>query len=43
MQPYVDAGFDHIVFQNAGPDPEGFLQVCKSELIDRVRALTPSS
>jgi len=43
VQPYVDAGFDHIVFQNAGPDPEGFLAVCKSELIDRVRRLTPSS
>ena len=43
VQPYLDAGFDHIVFQNAGPDPEGFIQVCKNELIGRVRALTPSS
>ena len=42
-QPYVDAGFDHIVLQNAGPDPDGFLEVCERELIDRVRALTPSS
>ncbi|MFQ1003874.1 TIGR03557 family F420-dependent LLM class oxidoreductase [Modestobacter sp. SSW1-42] len=42
-QPYVDAGFDHIVLQNTGPDPEGFLAVCKSELIERVRGLTPSS
>ncbi|MGY1858047.1 TIGR03557 family F420-dependent LLM class oxidoreductase [Modestobacter sp. SYSU DS0290] len=42
-QPYVDAGFDHIVFQNAGPDPDGFMQVCKDELIERVRSLTPSS
>jgi G6PDH family F420-dependent oxidoreductase len=42
-QPYVDAGFDHIVLQNTGPDPDGFLAVCKSELIERVRGLTPSS
>lgn len=42
-QPYVDAGFDHIVLQNAGPDPDGFMAVCKSELIERVRSLTPSS
>jgi G6PDH family F420-dependent oxidoreductase len=42
-QPYVDAGFDHIVLQNAGPDPDGFLAARRSELIERVRALTPSS
>ena len=42
VQPFVDAGFDHIVLQNAGPDPDGFLEVCERELIDRVRALTPS-
>jgi len=22
---FVDAGFDHLVLQNAGPDPEGFI------------------
>jgi len=43
VQPYVDAGFDHIVLQNTGPDPDGFLAVCQSELIERVRGLTPSS
>ncbi len=42
-QPYVDAGFDHIVLQNTGPDPDGFLDACESELIGRVRELTPSS
>jgi G6PDH family F420-dependent oxidoreductase len=42
-QPYVDAGFDHIVLQNTGPDPDGFMDVCRSELIERVRGLTPSS
>jgi len=43
VQPYVDAGFDHIVLQNAGPDPDGFIDACAGGLIDRVRALTPSS
>jgi G6PDH family F420-dependent oxidoreductase len=42
-RPYVDAGFDHLVLQNTGPDPDGFLAVCKSELIERVRSLTPAS
>jgi G6PDH family F420-dependent oxidoreductase len=42
-QPYVDAGFDHIVLQNTGPDPDGFMEVCRAELIERVRGLTPSS
>ncbi|MCV2488200.1 TIGR03557 family F420-dependent LLM class oxidoreductase [Geodermatophilus sp. YIM 151500] len=42
-QPYVDAGFDHVVLMNAGPDPDGFLDVCEKELIERVRSLTPSS
>ncbi|SNS79975.1 F420-dependent oxidoreductase, G6PDH family [Geodermatophilus pulveris] len=42
-QPYVDAGFDHIVLQNAGPDPDGFLDACERELIGRVRDLTTSS
>jgi hypothetical protein len=39
----VHAGFDHVVLQNAGPDPDGFLDfldVCERELIDRVRSLT---
>ena len=37
------SGFDHIVLQNTGPDPDGFLAVCKDELIARVRSLAPSS
>ena len=36
---YVEAGFDHIVFQNAGPDPDGFLDFCARDLLARVRAL----
>ncbi|MFD6666782.1 TIGR03557 family F420-dependent LLM class oxidoreductase [Micromonospora chalcea] len=36
---YVEAGFDHIVLQNAGPDPDGFLDFCARDLLARVRAL----
>ncbi|HYO35060.1 MAG TPA: TIGR03557 family F420-dependent LLM class oxidoreductase [Geodermatophilus sp.] len=43
VQPYVDAGFDHIVLQNAGPDPDGFIDACAGGLLERVRGLTPSS
>ena len=34
---YAEAGFDHIVFMNAGPDPEGFFEFCQSELLPSVR------
>ncbi|AKG46794.1 TIGR03557 family F420-dependent LLM class oxidoreductase [Streptomyces xiamenensis] len=40
-QPFVDAGFDHLVMQNAGPDPDGFLDFYRGELDSRLRALTP--
>ncbi|MGW3293473.1 TIGR03557 family F420-dependent LLM class oxidoreductase [Streptomyces xiamenensis] len=40
-QPFVDAGFDHLVMQNAGPDPDGFLDFYRSALDSRLRALTP--
>jgi G6PDH family F420-dependent oxidoreductase len=36
VQQYVDAGFDHIVLQNAGPDPEGFLDFFQKELHDKL-------
>jgi hypothetical protein len=25
VRTYADVGFDHIVLQNAGPDPDGFI------------------
>ncbi|MEO3784077.1 TIGR03557 family F420-dependent LLM class oxidoreductase [Actinocorallia sp. B10E7] len=40
-QPFVDAGFDHLVMQNAGPDPDGFMDFYRSELDGRLRELTP--
>ncbi|MEU6851751.1 TIGR03557 family F420-dependent LLM class oxidoreductase [Actinacidiphila alni] len=42
-QPFVDAGFDHLVMQNAGPDPDGFIDFYRSELDGRIRALVPST
>nr|WP_221332892.1 TIGR03557 family F420-dependent LLM class oxidoreductase [Nocardia transvalensis] len=29
---FLDAGFDRLVFQNAGPDPDGFLDFYRTEL-----------
>ena len=43
VQPFVDAGFDHVVLMNAGPDPDGFLDFFTRELAEPVRALTPSA
>ncbi|AGZ42288.1 f420-dependent oxidoreductase, g6pdh family protein [Actinoplanes friuliensis DSM 7358] len=37
VRKYTDAGFDHIVLQNAGPDPDGFLDFFHKELHDRLR------
>jgi len=42
-QQYVDAGFDHLVTQNAGPDPDGFLEFFATRLQEPLRALTPGS
>lgn len=41
-QQFVDAGFDHVVTQNAGPDPDGFLDFFQRELAEPLRALKPS-
>jgi hypothetical protein len=39
----VDAGFDHLVAMNAGPDPDGFMDFFASELAAPLRALTPAT
>lgn len=36
---FLDAGFDHLVLQNAGPDPDGFLDFFAGELSAPLRAL----
>lgn len=41
-QQYVDAGFDHLVMMNAGPDPDGFIDFFALELAAPLRALTPA-
>ncbi|MGC4935295.1 TIGR03557 family F420-dependent LLM class oxidoreductase [Gordonia sp. DT30] len=38
VKQYVDAGFDQLVLQNAGPDPDGFFDFCKSDLLPGLRA-----
>jgi G6PDH family F420-dependent oxidoreductase len=42
-QLFVDAGFDHLVLQNAGPDPEGFIEFFAKELAKPIRALTAAT
>ncbi|MFG3707153.1 TIGR03557 family F420-dependent LLM class oxidoreductase [Micromonospora sp. NPDC047670] len=39
VRSYVEAGYDHIVLQNAGPDPDGFLDFFAGDLAGRLRAL----
>jgi G6PDH family F420-dependent oxidoreductase len=39
IKPFVDAGFDHVVLMNAGPDPDGFFEFFGAELSGRLRAL----
>lgn len=41
-QQYVDAGFDRLVMQNAGPDSDGFIDFFQQELEPRLRTLEPS-
>jgi hypothetical protein len=42
-QQFVDAGFDHLVTLNAGPDQDGFIDFFANELAAPLRALTPST
>jgi G6PDH family F420-dependent oxidoreductase len=42
VQQFVDAGFDHLVTMNAGPDPDGFIDFFVRELAGPLRALTPA-
>jgi hypothetical protein len=38
---FADAGFDHLVAMNAGPDPDGFMDFFARELAEPLRALPP--
>jgi G6PDH family F420-dependent oxidoreductase len=39
VKQFTDAGFDRIVLQNAGPDPDGFISFFTGTLAPRLRAL----
>jgi G6PDH family F420-dependent oxidoreductase len=39
---FADAGFDHLVTMNAGPDPDGFMDFFARELAGPLRALQPA-
>lgn len=41
-QHFADAGFDHLVAMNAGPDPDGFMEFFARELAEPLRKLTPA-
>ncbi|GAB3732461.1 TIGR03557 family F420-dependent LLM class oxidoreductase [Nocardiopsis nanhaiensis] len=41
VRQFVDAGFDHPVLINAGPDPEGFFTFFEEELAEPVRKMVP--
>jgi hypothetical protein len=40
---FAAAGFDHLVAQNARPDPDGFIDFFARELAGPLRALKPGS
>lgn len=40
---FADAGFDHLVAMNVGPDPDGFIDFFARELAAPLRALTPAA
>ena len=40
---FVNAGFDHLVAMNAGPDPDAFMDFFARELAAPLRALTPAA
>ncbi len=40
---FADAGFDHLVAMNAGPDPDGFMDFFATELASPLRALNPAA
>jgi G6PDH family F420-dependent oxidoreductase len=37
VKEYADAGYDHLVLQNAGPDPDGFIDFYANELSDALK------
>lgn len=40
---HAEAGYDHLVYMNAGPDPDGFISFFRNELLDPLRGIASSS
>jgi len=40
IEPFVEAGFDHVYIHQVGPDQEGFLRFAEKELLPRLRTGT---
>jgi G6PDH family F420-dependent oxidoreductase len=38
IQPYLEAGYDHVYLHQVGPDQEGFLRFAEGELLPKLRA-----
>jgi coenzyme F420-dependent glucose-6-phosphate dehydrogenase len=43
IQPYIDAGFDHVYLHQIGPDQEGFFRFAERELLPRIGAARTKS
>jgi G6PDH family F420-dependent oxidoreductase len=43
IKEYADAGFDHLVLQNAGPDPDGFIKFYERELASELGSMAVRS
>lgn len=43
IQPYLDAGFDHVYLHQVGPDQAGFTDFAERELLPRLRGEKPGS
>jgi coenzyme F420-dependent glucose-6-phosphate dehydrogenase len=40
IQPFIEAGFDHVYIHHVGPDQDGFLEFAEKELLPRLRTGT---
>lgn len=41
IQPYIEAGYEHVYLHQVGPDQEGFFKFAESELLPRLRGERP--
>jgi G6PDH family F420-dependent oxidoreductase len=41
IKEYIDAGFDHVVIHQVGPDQAGFFAFCDKELLPALKSLKP--